>query len=197
MDSTITDENFENITYLDIETQYLMTDFPGGWKNSDNYKNIKIAELGILHNDKFKTFEENNISDLIPELLDSKLICGHNVINFDLRILKYYLPQDVMLKIIPKTFDTMLEFNKFTGKAGWVGLDDIAKRNFGMTKTEDGINIPEMWRNGEKDKVRQYLLNDLKMTEQFYLHGKKGYTFKYEHKEYGKSFGEKEVYVKW
>ena len=189
----------ENVIYLDIETQYLITDFPGGWKNSENYKNIKIAELGILHNDKYKTFEENNINESINKLFDSEidLIVGHNIFQFDYNILKYYFSEDIMLSLQKNSFDTMLEFDKFTGKAGWVTLNDIATRNFGMSKTEDSIKIPQMWREGKHTEVEQYLLNDLKMTEQFYLHGKKGHTFKYEHKEYGKSYGEREVYIKW
>lgn len=187
----------ENIIYLDIETQYLITDFPGGWKNPDNYKNIKIAELGILQNNRYRTFEENNILDLIWELVEADLIIGHNITQFDYTVLKHYYEKCIIDKIKLKTFDTMLEFSKFTSNAGWVSLDDIAQRNFGMKKTEDSINIPEMWRNGEKDKVKSYLHNDLLMTEQFYLHGKRGHKFKFEYKEYGKSYGEREVYVKW
>ena len=191
------DINPENITYLDIETQHLITEFEGGWKNPKNYAKLKIAELGILQNNIYKTFEESDINILINELDCAQLIVGHNIIGFDYKILEHYIPKDIMFRIILKSFDTMLKFDKFTGEAGWVSLDDIAQRNFGMKKTEDSIKIPEMWRNGEKDKVKSYLLNDLKMTEQFYLLGKKGHTFKYDHKVYGKSYGEKEVYVKW
>lgn len=187
----------ENILYLDIETQYLMTDFPGGWKKAENYKNVKIAELGILRNNIYTTFEEENISLLKDELADAELICGHNTIQFDYEVLKHYLPENEMFKVIVKSFDTMLEFDKHTGDAGWVSLDDIAQRNFGMKKTEDSIKVPEMWRSGKHDIVKSYLLNDLKMTEQFFLHGLKGHTFKYEHKVYGVSKGEREVYVKW
>ena len=191
------DIKLENIIYLDIETQHLITEFDGGWKNSKNYAKLKIAELGILRNNVYTTFEENNINDLMSELFDSEIVVGHNIIQFDFKILEHYFPKDVMFKIILKSFDTMLEFDKFTGEAGWVSLDDISQRNFGMKKTEDSIKIPEMWRNGEKDRVKQYLYNDLYMTEKFYLCGKKGHTFKYEHKIYGKSYGEKEVYIKW
>ncbi len=188
----------ENILYLDIETQHLITEFEGGWKRPDNYRKIKIAELGILRNNVHTYFEEENISLLIDELSDAELIVGHNNIKFDYEVLKHYLPQNEMFKIIIKSFDTMLEFAKHTkDNAGWVGLDDIASRNFGMKKTEDSIKIPQMWCEGKHDIVKSYLLNDLKMTEQFFLAGLKGQTFKYDHKVYGKSYGEREIYVKW
>lgn len=187
----------ENIIYLDTETQYLMTEFKGGWKNLDNFKKIKIAELGILRDNVHTFFNEENINLLRDELSDAELIVGHNIIQFDYEVLKHYIPREEMFRIIIKSFDTMLEFDKLTGDGGWVSLDDIARRNFGMNKTEDSIKIPQMWREGKHEEVKNYLLNDLKMTEQFFLHGRKGHTFKYEHKVYGVSKGEREVYVKW
>jgi len=187
----------ENILYLDIETQHLITEFPGGWKNPENYKRIRIAELGTLYNGEYKTYEESNISELHDVLNDIDVIVGHNIKQFDMEVLKTYYSLTYIEHIKRKVFDTMLEFQNFTPRAGWVSLDSISTLNFGMSKTEDSMKIPAMWRNGEKEKVKEYLLNDLKMTEQFYLHGKKGHKFKYEHKEYGKSYGEREVYVKW
>lgn len=191
----------KDILYLDIETQYIMTDFEGGWKRAENYKNIRIAELGILQNNEYKTFEEDNIAELAFDLAKASLIVGHNIIQFDYEVLKWYYDhkeQYILPKLKSKTFDTMLEFSKFTKDgAGWVGLDDIASRNFGMKKTEDSIKIPEMWRAGKHDQVKAYLHNDLLMTEKFFLAGRKGHNFKYDHKIYGKSLGEREVYVKW
>lgn len=192
------DINTENVMYLDIETQYLMTDFEGGWDNPDNYKNIKIALLGTLFNGEFQVYEEKDIENLIFEIMvNADLIVGHNIIQFDKKVLKYYLDDVVIKSLLSRTFDTMLEFAKFTRNAGWVKLGDIAQLNFGMKKTESSIDVPKMWRDGKRDEVKNYLLNDLKMTEQFYLLGKKGHTFRYEHKIYGKSYGEREVYIKW
>jgi DEAD/DEAH box helicase domain-containing protein len=187
----------ENVTYLDIETQHLITEFPGGWKCEDNYGNIKIAEVGILQDDVYTTYGENGIDKLIDCLNDATLIVGHNIMKFDYKVLRHYIESQDMSKFVKKGFDTMLEFDKFTGKGGWVSLDDLARRNFGMGKTEDSVDIPKMWRDGKREEVKSYLLNDLKMTEKLYLHGKKGGKLKYEHKEWGESFGEREVFIKW
>ena len=192
------DINEKDILYLDIETQHLITEFEGGWKKPDNYRKIKIAELGTLQNNEYNTYEEKNINDLIFDLVKAELIVGHNISQFDYEVLEHYYSPHIIKELRMKTFDTMLEFSKHTkNNAGWVGLDDIAKRNFGMTKPIDSILIPKMWRDGKHQEVKDYLLNDLKITEQFFLHGRKGHTFKYEHKIYGKSYGEREVYVKW
>lgn len=188
----------ENVTYLDIETQHLITDFPGNWDREENYEKLKIAELGILQNGVYETYGEDDIDQLLDMLDDASLIVGHNIIKFDYKVLKHYVEKDDMEKLEKKVFDTMLEFQKrCVGKASWVKLDDLARRNFGMGKTEDSMDIPKMWREGKREEVKSYLLNDLKMTEKVYLHGRKGGTFKYEHKEWGKSFGEREVFIKW
>ena len=57
--------------------------------------------------------------------------------------------------------------------------------------------ILRLWRDGKHQEVKDYLLNDLKMTEAIFMHGKKVGKFRYEHKDYGKSLGEREVKVKW
>jgi DEAD/DEAH box helicase domain-containing protein len=187
----------DGVTYLDVETQHLITEFPGGWKCEDNYGNIKIAEVGILKYGEYDTYGESDIDKLLDCLNDASLVVGHNIMKFDCKVLSHYIEKTDMDKLVKKAFDTMLEFDKFTGKGGWVSLDDLARRNFGMSKTEDSIDIPKMWREGKREEVRKYLLNDLKMTEKVYLHGRKGGKFKYEHKEWGESFGEREVLVKW
>ena len=187
----------ENVTYLDIETQHLVTEFPGGWKREENYGKIKVAEVGILQNNVYETYGEDEIDKLLNKLDNTKLIVGHNIIKFDYKVLGYYIDNKDMKKLVDKAFDTMLEFAKHTGKGGWVPLNDLARRNFGMGKTEDSIDIPKMWRDGKHDEVKSYLLNDLKMTEKVFLHGRKGGKFKYEHKEWGESLGEREVFVKW
>jgi len=188
----------EDIIYLDIETMYLMTDFPDGWKREDNYRKIRIAELGTLYNGQYQTYEEENIEDLVFEIfVNADRIVGHNIKQFDLRVLRYYIDEKTLLKFYSKIFDTMLEFDKFTGDAGWVSLNDICTRNFGLSKTESSKDVPKMWREGHKEQVKGYLLNDLKMTEMFYLAGKKGQIFKYDHKVYGVSYGERSVYIKW
>ncbi len=198
MNIEIDNELPENVMYLDIETMYLMTDFEGGWNREENYKNIRIAELGTLMNGEVQFYEEENIEDLIFEIMvNADLVVGHNIIQFDSRVLKPYFDEIPIKTFKKKTFDTMLAFDLFTGDAGWVSLDDIAQRNFGMKKTEDSIEVPRMWREGQHELVKSYLKNDLLMTEKFFLAGLKGQIFKYNHKVYGKSYGEREIYVRW
>jgi len=64
-------------------------------------------------------------------------------------------------------------------------------------KKIDTLKIPKMWRDGYHEEVKEYLINDLKMTEAIYNHGKTVRKFKYLHKDYGEIAGEREVIVDW
>ena len=45
--------------------------------------------------------------------------------------------------------------------------------NLGITKSEDTLKIPKMWRDGKHDKVKEYLRRDLEITKGIYDYAKK------------------------
>jgi DEAD/DEAH box helicase domain-containing protein len=207
------------VVYLDVETQYIFEDFPGGQNDRNNtIRKLKIAVIGTLAGETFRMFGESQIMDLLAHLRRFDKVVGHNLIGFDYLVLGSYFqfPESQLgsrgVGLIGKTHDTMLEFSHIVNaslnvkdgrKAGWVALDDIAKRNFGLQKPHDGKLIPKMWRDGKHEEVISYLRNDLEITKRFYLAGVEGRNIKYDHKTYSEktnkqvSQGEKEVFVKW
>lgn len=140
-------------------------------------------------------FFENQVQELIDTLNQAQLIVGHNLFGFDYLVLQPYLEHNVKKTLKDKTFDMMVEIDKVAGC--WTSLDDLGKRNIGMEKTIDTLKIPKMWRDGYHQEVKEYLINDLKMTEAIYNHGKIVKKFKYLHKDYGKIMDEREVVVDW
>lgn len=184
-----------NIVFFDLETQYLFQELGmRDYKSRDPTK-LKLAVAGILSNKQHLFFDENQAQELFKTLNQADLIVGHNLVRFDYLVLQPYINQNIIKTLQNKTFDTMLELEKLT--QCWTSLDDLCKRNLCMTKTIDTMKIPKMWRDGKHQEVKNYLLNDLKMTEAIFMHGKNVGKFKYEHKDYGKSLGEREVCVKW
>lgn len=179
-----------DIAFFDLETKYLYQEL----ETKDPTK-LKLAVAGILSNKEHLFFEEGQVQELFKTLNQADLIVGHNLLRFDYLVLQPYFKQNIIKTLQNKTFDTMLELDKLT--SCWTSLDDLCKRNLGITKTVDTLKIPKMWREGKHQEVKDYLLNDLKMTEAVFNHGRNVGKFKYDHKEYGKSFGEREVSVKW
>lgn len=184
-----------NEVYFDLETQYTFGEIGMNNYRDRDPKKLKIAVAGTLSKNNHTFFEENQVEKLIEILNDADLIVGHNLFGFDYIVIQPYIDKGIIENLYPKTFDTMLELNKITGC--YTSLDDLCKRNLGISKNEDSIKIPGMWRNGEFDRVKKYLLNDLRMTEALYNHGKNKKKIKYEHKEYGESYGEREIIVNW
>ncbi len=181
--------------FFDLETQWLFEELGMiNYKNNDPTK-LKIAVAGVLQNGKTTFFNENETVELIETLKKADKIVGHNLFGFDYLVLQPYIKKEILKTLHPNTLDMMHELNKLTGC--FTKLDDLGKRNVGMSKSIDTKKIPKMWRDGKHNAVRDYLLNDLKMTEAIFNHGKKFKKLKYEHKDYGKSLGEREVRVKW
>jgi DEAD/DEAH box helicase domain-containing protein len=148
------------------------------------------------HEGNVKIFTEENIEELFNALESVDLIIGHNLLRFDYIVLSpYYSSMDVVEKFQEKTFDTMKELEKVTGI--WTGLEDLGQLNLRIHKSEDTLKIPEMWRDGKQDEVKEYLRTDLEITKGIYDYGKTRGELKYTHKEYGEIKGVRTVKVHW
>lgn len=155
------------ISFFDLETQYLFQEVGG----RSNISKLKIAVAGTFCNGQHKFFEESQANDLFEELNKADLIVGYNLIRFDYPVLEPYLGREKIDLLKSKTFDIMLEL----GSLGvpWISLNELCKLNNIQTKIEDTMKIPKMWREGKYKEVREYLLNDLKITESIFNHCKK------------------------
>ncbi len=180
--------------FFDLETQYTFQELGMDKQNMDPTK-LKLGMAGILCNKEHMYFEESQAQELFETLNQADLIVGHNLFRFDYLVLQSYIKQKIIETFQNKTFDIMLELDKLT--QCWCSLDDLGKRNVGFTKTVDTLKIPKMWRDGKHQEVKDYLLNDLKMTEAIFNHGRNVGKLKYEFKKYGKSLDEREICVKW
>ena len=179
------------IAYFDLETQYLLEEVGG----REFIHRLKVAVAGVLIEGEIYLFEENEINKLIELLRGSDLIVGHNLFRFDYRVLIPYVENRILEGLKNKTFDTWKELEKLTGQ--WIALDDLGERNFGMKKLFDSKDVPIKWRNGAHQEVKEYLKNDLNMTQKLHEHGLNNKKIKYGHKDYGKFKEEREVLVKW
>lgn len=186
-----------NTIFFDIETQNTFQELGMyGYKNPPS--KLKLAIAGILfdNNNTYKFFGESQVSHLFNELKKADLIIGHNIIRFDYPCIQQYFEESIISILHNKTFDTMLELEQYCG-GNWTSLDDLCKRNLGEGKSNDGSEIPQMWRNNQFKEVENYLLNDLMKTRDIYKYIKNNKKVKYMHKNYGVPEGEREVKVDW
>jgi hypothetical protein len=183
----------ERICLLDLETEETKFKIP---------EKSKLAFVGIkiytLHNRRYypckhKYYLTSQIAELEKFLKEfSGYIIGHNILQFDYRVLRPLLSLE---GIIEKTVDTLAFLHGKNGKKfGGLSLDNLSRVNLGKGKTLDGKSISELWRKGKRKEVVQYNENDCMLTKELWwlLVNKRSirieYYDKYEQRRIDKSF---------
>jgi DEAD/DEAH box helicase domain-containing protein len=143
---------------LDIETDGLIE---GG-------KMPKITLVGVYfyETDEYVSYLEHELHNLWPRLERSDRIIGYNTKGFDYPVMNSYYAGDVAA--FP-SLDLLEEIHKGLGFR--VKLDAVAQATLGLGKTGHGLQALEWFRKGELDKLRDYCLQDVKVTKEVYEHG--------------------------
>jgi DEAD/DEAH box helicase domain-containing protein len=148
---------------LDIETQNI---FERG--NRDATK-LKISFVGIYDygTGEYGGFFEADLPKLWQTLEHCDRLIGYNIKGFDIPVMNAYYAGD--LTKLPQ-LDMMEEVAKFTGFR--LKLDDLAHATLGVGKSGSGLDAVKYWQAGELDKLRDYCLQDVKVTRQLYEYGR-------------------------
>ena len=66
------------------------------------------------------------------------------------------------------TIDLLQEVEKSLGYR--IKLDDVAQATLGVGKSGHGLMAVEYWKNGEIEKLKEYCLQDVRVTRDIYDH---------------------------
>lgn len=150
---------------LDIETQNTFQDV-GAYNPS--LLSVSLVGVYFYETDTFEAFLEPDLPKLWPRLERADRIIGYNTHGFDFPCLQRYYTGDMMR--LP-SLDLLVEIEKHLGFR--VKLDDVAQATLGAGKSGHGLMAVEFWKNGEIDKLRDYCLQDVKVTRDVYEHALK------------------------
>jgi DEAD/DEAH box helicase domain-containing protein len=178
----------ENVVFFDIETQFSAEDI-GGWGNIDKMR-VAVAVTYSIKEDKYEYYMEEEVQKLINNLKKSTLVVGFNSKGFDYKVLQPYSP-DFKLSNLP-SLDMLEEVFKSLGYR--ISLNSIAEATLNEGKSADGLQSIEWFRRGEIQKVIDYCKQDVHVTREIYLFGKKNGYLKFYDKRSGKI---KKVNVNW
>ena len=162
-----------NIVYFDLESQKLFQEVGG--RDASKLLLACGVTWSTARND-FAVYWEKDASQLIAELKAADRVIGFNIIGFDYEVLRPYALNENfrsfrstdMLQDIYRTLNFRLS------------LDTIAKATLGTTKTADGIQSVEWFRNGELDKVAEYCKSDVDITRRVHEFGRdNGFVYYY------------------
>lgn len=154
-----------NIVYFDLESQKLFQEVGG----RDPGKLLLACGVtwSTARND-FAVYWEKDASALITELRSADRVVGFNIISFDYEVLKPYAPNENFRSF--RSTDMLQDIFRTLGFR--LSLDSIAKASLGATKTADGLQSVEWFKNGELDKVAEYCKADVDITRRVYEFGR-------------------------
>ncbi len=154
-----------NILYFDLESQKLFEDVGG--RDASKLLLACGVTWSTQRND-FAVYWEQDVEALVAELKSAERVIGFNIINFDYEVLKPYAPT-VNFRSFRST-DMLQDIYRVLGFR--LRLDSIAKATLATTKTADGVQSVEWYRNGELDKVAEYCKADVDITRRVYEFGR-------------------------
>jgi hypothetical protein len=152
---------------FDIETQNFFTDPDVGW---DNYAALKISVVAVYSyiEDRYFTFEEHEMDKMAELFKDAKRIVGFSMNRYDIPVLNNYFQR---IPGAPKLWemervDLLEEIEMATGQR--ISLDRLAGANLGLHKTHHGSEAIALYREGKMDELKEYCVNDVKLTKDLY-----------------------------
>lgn len=135
---------------------------------------ISLLVVYDYETDAYTSYMEEDFPKLWKVLENTDLIIGFNSDGFDIPILNKYYPGD-LTKI--KSLDILDKFRQVAGVR--IGLDAIASATLGTGKIAKGLDAVTWWKEGKIDKIREYCIEDVKVTKGVY-----DYVMRYGHLKY-------------
>jgi DEAD/DEAH box helicase domain-containing protein len=155
--------------YLDVETQRLSSEVPGGWNNIRAF-GVSVA---VTWDEPagFRDWYEADVTRLIEELAAFDRVITYNGIRFDLEVLAAY--GDVAT-LRAKSLDVLKDLERRLGFRP--KLQDVAQATLGKQKTGSGPEAVKWWRSGDpalRQRVVDYCRMDVEILREVVAHGRR------------------------
>lgn len=149
---------------FDIETQNTFYDV------DNDFKKLRVSVVSLYRSDtcEYQSFLEDELSKVWHIFERADRLIGYNSEHFDLPVLNnYYLgdllqfPHLDLLKVIKQSLGIRLK------------LKDVAEATLdNVTKSADGLQAIQWWKEGKLDEIKKYCEQDVKVTKEVYEFGK-------------------------
>ena len=160
----------KKITF-DIETTNTFSDVGS---NDPAKLDISVVCIHDSETDEYTAYLEDELPTLWKTLEQTDLLIGFNSDHFDIPLLDAYYPGD-LTKI--KSLDLLKEIKATTGRR--MKLDQIAEGSLGEKKSGHGLDAIKWWKSGEIDKIKQYCIDDVRITKDVYDYAREHGKLKY------------------
>lgn len=151
---------------IDIETKNSFADVGG----QSFVKNLEVSFVGVYsyNQDKYLSFYERQLGELAALLQKAGLVIGFSINRFDIPVLEKHCKFNIFSL---SRLDILDEIELVLGQR--VSLDVLAKTNLGIGKTHHGLEAIKLYKEGNLEELKNYCLNDVKITKELYDLAKK------------------------
>ncbi len=141
-----------------------------------DYSRLDISVVGIHDSEtnEYSSYTQEEFPKLWPIIEQSQILVGFNSDSFDIPILNKYYPGDLTQL---KSIDLLVEVQKVLGRR--IRLQSLAEATLKRGKGGDGLKAIEWWAQGEVDKVREYCIEDVRITRELFDYALKNGSLKY------------------
>lgn len=139
-----------------------------------NEQEITVVAIHDSQTDEYTAYFREDLPRLWAVLERADLLIGFNSDTFDIPLLNRYYPGDLS-RI--RSLDLLVEVQKALGRR--IRLQALAEATLGKGKKGDGLKAVEWWREGKRDKVAEYCIEDVRLTRELYDYALRHGALKY------------------
>jgi DEAD/DEAH box helicase domain-containing protein len=156
---------------FDIETKNVFSDVG---KNDPALLDLSVVCVHDSDTDEYISYVQEELQNLWPIIEKADMLIGYNSEHFDIPILNKYYPGDLTHI---KSLDLLKEIKNSLGRR--LKLDSVAEATLGRKKIGTGLEAIAWWKKGEIDKIKEYCIEDVKITKELYDYAVKNGMLKY------------------
>jgi hypothetical protein len=145
---------------FDIETSNILS---ATSRNDLSQLDLSIVGIHDSETNEYSSYSKEELPKLWPIIERADMLIGYNSDSFDIPILNKYYAGDLS-KI--RSLDLMIEVQKVLGRR--LRLQSLAEATLNKGKGGDGLKAVEWWAQGLYDKVREYCIEDVRITRQLF-----------------------------
>lgn len=156
---------------FDIETANA---FPGFLRSGIDRLELALVGVYDSETDSYSSYVKEELPKLWPLLERADLLIGYNSNTFDIPLLNRYYPGDLTKM---QSLDLLAEVYAVLGRR--IRLQSLAEATLGKSKKGDGLQAVDWWQQGLVEKVREYCIEDVRLTKELYDYAREHGMLKY------------------
>ena len=128
-----------------------------------NEQELTVVAIHDSLTNEYTSYFKEDLPKLWPILEHADLLIGFNSDTFDIPLLNRYYPGDLGHL---RSLDLLSEVQKVLGRR--IRLQSLAEATLGRGKKGDGLLAGVWWKEGKRDKVAEYCVEDVRLTRELY-----------------------------